>query len=85
MPEQIPLDVADQALMGQIARFAERRAENGVYMAQMVSKSTGGPVLLIVALGDQALALDQIIMRAQAPPSAQIEVVSDLNKIDGKF
>lgn len=62
MPEDT---VADKEFMGQICAFAARKAQNGVYMAQMRSKSLSAPVLLIVALGEQALALEQIIMSAR--------------------
>ncbi len=68
MPEQIELTPAEQDLIGQVARFAEKRAINGVYMNQGISKSLGGtPILFLVALGEQALAVQQIILNAAVP------------------
>jgi hypothetical protein len=57
-----PLTQSEQDLLGQMARFTERRAVNGVYLNQGYSKSLGVPVLFLCALGEQALALQQIIM-----------------------
>ena len=79
MPTPEPLTPSDQELLGQVCGFAVRRAENGVYFNLMHSKSLGQPVALIVAVGDQALAVQQLIMKARVDESP-IEVVSDLSK-----
>lgn len=57
----VPLTHSEQDLLGAMARFVERRAENGVYLNQGVSKSLGKPVLFLCAVGEQALALQRII------------------------
>lgn len=78
-----PLTPAEQDLIGQVARLAERRAVNGVYMVNGVSKSLGMiPICFVVALGEQAQMLNDIIMRAQARDPNMIEVVSNFDEID---
>lgn len=72
MPQPLPLTPAEQDLLGAVARFAEQRAVNGVYFNMMVSKSLGTPVLLMVGLGDQALALQRIVMHAAVPDETSI-------------
>jgi len=62
MPES--LTQSEQDLLGQMARFTERRAVNGVYMNLGYSKSLNTRVLFICALGEQAEALNEIIMSA---------------------
>jgi len=68
MPKTSPKPTpAERELLGQIARYAERKAVNGVLLELMYSASVGAPVLLVVALGEQALALQQIILKAAVP------------------
>ena len=78
----VPLTQSEQDLLGQVARFAETRAQNGVYINKMVSKSLGVPVFLLVAIGEQALAVDQIVMGA-AERDSVIETASAQNFIKG--
>lgn len=77
-----PLTASDEDLMGQVCGFAERRAENGVWMNYMISRSRNNQrFIVIVAMGDQADAVQKILLDAQAPRENAIEVVSDLNQI----
>lgn len=77
MPEDTP---TDKDFLSQIAHFAARKAQNGVYIAQMYSASLGAPAFVVVAIGEQALALQQIVMSAAVPDeSALIERVSKLH------
>lgn len=81
MPEQtVQLTASEQDLIGQIARFAERRAQNGCYLNMGYSKSLNMPILLFVALGEQALAAQAVLLKAQEPQT-QIEVVSSLDDV----
>jgi hypothetical protein len=73
MPDPIRLSSSEQELLGQVAGFAARRAENGVYLNLMHSRSLAAPVLLLVAIGDQALALQKIVMGSAIPESQLIE------------
>lgn len=59
-----PLSKSDQELLGQMARFTEKRAVNSVYMLQGISQSLNCPVLFLCALGEQALKLQTIISGA---------------------
>lgn len=76
MAENAPLTPSEQDLMRDIAQFASRKTETGVYINQMYSASLGTPVLLIVALGEQAMALRDIVMGAVERPkfSSIIEI-----------
>lgn len=81
--EAVPLTQAEQDLIGQVARFAERRAVNGVYMCNGVSKSLGMvPICFVVALGEQAQALNDTIMKAQVQDPNVIDVVSNFDAKD---
>lgn len=80
--QAIPLTQAEQDLIGQVARFAERRAINGVYMCNGYSKSLGVPVCFVVALGDQALALNDTIMKAQVRDPDTIQLASNFDAKD---
>lgn len=76
MPKQ--LSASDQDLLGQMCGFAEREAENGVYMNYMVSRSRNNQrFIVIVAMGDQADAVQKIVLDAQVPREGAIEVVSE--------
>jgi hypothetical protein len=85
MPDEAqPLDATDKELLGQIIGFAIRRAHNGVYLNMLRSESRGNlPVLFLVAVGEQALAVQQILLANEAPRESPIEIVSDLSKIEG--
>lgn len=70
--------------MGQVCGFAERRAVNGVWMNYMVSRSRNNQrFIVIVAMGDQADAVQKLILDAQVPNDSAIEVVpeSELQKL----
>lgn len=58
---------SEKDLLKKIAHLAAAKAVNGVYMAQAYSESLGAPVLILVALGEQALAVHQILMSSQVP------------------
>lgn len=73
MPEaKTQFSQAETDLLTQVCHFAANKAINGVYMAQLHSKSLGAPVLLIFALGEQALALQQVVMQAAVPDEASL-------------
>ncbi len=56
---------ADQDLLGAFARLAERECDNGVWLEKMYSKSVGAPLVIICGIGEQALALEALIMKAR--------------------
>lgn len=75
MTDEVKLEPGEYDLMGQLAQFAARRLaqdpnSNGVYLNKMYSKSLGAPLLLIVALGEQALAVEQVLMRGAVSENA---------------
>lgn len=72
------LTQGEQDFLGQLCGFAKARAQNGVYMTFNIERATGMPVLAVVAFGEQAMALQQIVLGAQVPQSPLIEVVSSL-------
>lgn len=77
------LSDSDKDLMNQVCGFAERRATNGVWLNFMRSESRGNlPFIVVVAMGEQAEALQQIILGAQAPQDSPIQVVSSLDSIE---
>lgn len=82
MSTPAPLTQSEQDLIGQVARFTEQRGQNGVYMVNGMSKSLGLPICFICAIGEQALALNDIIMAAQARQSP-IDIVTNINDITG--
>lgn len=63
MPDDAPLTAEDQELLGKMARLVERRGINGVYLMRTYSKSVGAPVLILGAIGEQAMAIEQILTR----------------------
>lgn len=65
----------DKRIQGLICEYALRKAQHGVYKTQLYSISAGAPVLLVVAIGENALALDRAIMAAAVPEPGAIEVV----------
>ena len=75
------LTQADRDLLGQMARFTERRGQHGVFMLNGISESLGVPVTFICALGEQATGLNDLIMRAQVEQSP-IEIVRNLHVSD---
>ncbi len=77
-----PLSTTDQELLGQLCGLAERRAQNGVYLNYIVSRSRNNQrYLVLLAIGDQADAVQKIMLDAQAPQDGAIEVVSNLDRI----
>lgn len=70
-----PLTQGEKDFLAQICRFAEATAINGVRMDFLVSPD-GAPVLCIVAIGEQAMALQKIVLDAAIPQSPLVEVVS---------
>ena len=79
MPDRVILDDGENELMRNLANFAARKAVNGVYMGTFHSKSVGAKVLVVVALGEQADALNRVIMSAAVPDEQTI-----LNTSGGK-
>ena len=72
---------AEQEFLGQVVGFASRHAQNKVFMTTIYSRSLGAPVLMIIALGEQAEALQHLVLENRTPvPEGEIEVVSDLNQ-----
>jgi hypothetical protein len=68
------LTTEEQEMMGRLCGWAESRlgAEEHVYQATMHSRSLGVPVYLVIAFGEQALALEQMITAAQKPTSEDL-------------
>ncbi len=81
-----PYTQAEQEFLGQVAGFAARHARNSMFMTTIYSQSLGAPVLMIIALGEQASALQHLVLENRAPvPDKGIEIVSDLSKVDAKW
>lgn len=74
---------SEQDFLMQVANFAARKAANGCYLATITPKSLNVPVLLFFAIGDQALAVQKLLLDNQAPKSELIEVVSSLDDVTG--
>lgn len=72
--EATPLTQGEKDLLSQICRFAEATAINGVRMDFLLSPS-GAPVLCVVAIGEQALIMQKILLDSQVPETPLIEVV----------
>lgn len=67
------LSSSDRYLLGQLIGFAERNAADGVYCNFVNSTSRGGlQVGILVALGDEAAKLQQLIMSSAAQPERQL-------------
>ena len=81
--KQLTLTPTDQDLLGQLCGFAERYGENGVYLNFIRSVTRNQRYLVLVAVGDQADAVQKILLDAQAPNESVIEVISDLSQIEG--
>lgn len=79
MPQPVPLTQSEQDLIGQVCNFAAQRAENGVYLNMLHSRSLGQPVMFIVALGDQALALQALVMKGAQPPESPLVSIEQNN------
>lgn len=76
MPESVPLTSGEQDFLKQLCGFAERKATNGVYLGYFVSQSRNNQRYCVcIAIGDQADAVQQIILGAQMPRESAIEVV----------
>lgn len=86
MAESVALTASEQELIGQVVRFAERRAENGVYINMLYSRSVGQQVVFVVAIGEQASVLQSLLMTAQDRQASgnAIEVVSNLDSVSVK-
>lgn len=77
MPESIPLTSGEQDFLKELCGFAERKATNGVYLGYFVSQSRNNQRYCVcIAIGNQADAVQQIILGAQVPNEGLIEVVS---------
>lgn len=77
MPESVPLTQGDKDFIKQLCNFAEAKATNGVYLGYFTSESFAGQRYCVcIAIGEQADALQQIILGAQMPQESAIEVVS---------
>lgn len=76
MPESVPLTSGEQDFLKELCGFAERKATNGVYLGYFVSKSRNNQRYCVcIAIGDQADAVQQIILGAQIPNDGLIEVM----------
>jgi hypothetical protein len=82
-----PYTKAEQEFLGQVAGFASRHAQNKLFMTTIYSQSLGTPVLMIIALGEQAEALQHLVLENRAPVSKpEIEIVKNLDNVDaGKW
>ncbi len=81
MPEQY--SKAEQEFLGQVVGFASRHAQNSMFMTTIYSQSLGAPVLMIIALGEQANALQHLVLENRAPlPESGLEIVKDTDKVD---
>jgi hypothetical protein len=59
---------AEKDFLAQVCRFAESKAVNGVLLEKLYSGTIGAPVLLLFAIGEQAMELERIVMNAAMPP-----------------
>lgn len=78
---QIELTESEHDLMGRLCQFCVAHMKPGetVYQGTMFSASLSAPVYLVVAIGDDALAMQAILQReAQARPKGMIEIHSTL-------
>lgn len=85
MPESVPLTSSEKDFLKELCGFAERKAVNGVYLGYFVSQSRNNQRYCVcIAIGDQADAVQQIILGAQVPRESAIEVVpaDTLKKLD---
>ncbi len=79
MPDSVELTAGDRDFLNQLCGFAESKAQNGVYLGYFVSQSRNNQRYVVaVAIGDQADALQKIILDAQQPRDKAIEVVSEI-------
>lgn len=73
MPDtQRKLTQGEKDVFTQFYMIACELSENGVYMGQLYSTALACPILLLCAFGDQAMAVQNIIMQAAAPDEATI-------------
>ena len=78
-----PYTQAEREFLGQVAGFASRHAQNKLFKTTIYSRSLSAPVLMIIALGEQAEALQHLVLENRAPvPEGGVEVVKDLGQID---
>lgn len=72
MSQRIILDSGENELMRNLANFASRKAINDVYTGTFYSKSVGAKIMVVVAVGEQAEALQRLLMANQVPDEAVI-------------
>ena len=81
--EPEPLTAGDKDFLKELYGFAQRRAVNGVWLNFMRSLSHQDQrFVVIVAFGEQADAIQKLILDAQMPNDNLIEVVPDLSRIE---
>lgn len=73
MTKPVELSSTDKDFLGQVARFAERNASQGVMLHMVHSATLNAPVLVLVAIGDQAAAVQKIMLDKAVPESSLIE------------
>ena len=84
MPD-VPLPTqSEREFLDQVCSFASRKAQNGCYLVTMHPKSLNAPVLFFFAIGDQALAVQKLLLDNQAKQDSLIEVVPSLDNMDLK-
>lgn len=80
---QMELTESEKQLLGDIVKFAQRRCQGNVYFNRLLERTTSTPVVLLVAFGEQAEALEKIVMdcrvREQAVEIFQTEDLTKLN------
>lgn len=77
MPESVPLTSGEQDFLRELCGFAEQKATNGVYLGYFVSRSRNNQRYCVcIAIGDQADAVQKLLLDAQQPRESAIEVIS---------
>lgn len=77
--EDYKLTKSDEELLGQLVRFVERvNGPDQIYFHRGHSRSLGQPTLILCAIGEQALMLDQVLLGDKKPTVSSI-IVPDQN------
>jgi hypothetical protein len=82
VPEDVKLTASDNELLQNVIQFAIRQMgpkHDGIYMGQFYHRSASLPAVVIVAVGEQAVAVQQILADAanQASEGAIIQAANE--------
>jgi hypothetical protein len=77
------LTESEKQLLGDVVKFAQRRCQGSVYFNRLLERTTGTPVILLIAFGEQAEALDQLINSARVREAVEIFKTEDLSQLNG--